>query len=304
MSDPSATAAISATSSTRPLQLVAERRSLPRHVAELVGYRDLLVILVRKELKVRYRNSTLGFLWSMAQPVFMLVVYTAVFAILGAGFERFAIWVLSGLIVWTLVSTSLVTATQSITANAPLVGKVRFPRAVLPLSSVGAATVHFVLQMIAFFIVLAVTRHDVDWAYVPLLPLAFVACLVWCMALAVFLAPLNVIARDTQHLLELAILAWFWATPILYQYDRAADWVGSQGVPGSIILLNPFTPVVMTFQRALYGAYEVGPTDLLPSYGVGWYLLVVCLSLAAAVVALLVALWWFERREPDMVEML
>jgi ABC-2 type transport system permease protein len=300
MAEPSTSTAID----PAPLVLVAERRSLTRHVADLVRYRDLLQILVRKELKIRYRNSTLGFLWSMAQPVFMLVVYTAVFAILGAGFERFAIWVLSGLIVWTLVSTSLMTATQSITANAPLVGKVRFPRAVLPLSSVGAATVHFVLQMIAFFIVLALTRHDVDWAYVPLLPLAFVTCLVWCMALAILLAPLNVIARDTQHLLELAILAWFWATPILYQYDRAADWVGSQGVPGSIILVNPFTPVIITFQRALYGAYEVGPTDLLPSYGVAWYLLVVVLSLLASVVALAVALWLFERREPDMVEML
>lgn len=300
MSEPSTTSEIP----TKPLVLVVERRTLARHIADLVRYRDLLTILVRKELKVRYRNSALGFLWSMAQPVFMLVVYTAVFAILGAGFERFAIWVLSGLIVWTLVSTSLITATQSITANAPLVGKVRFPRAVLPLSSVGAATVHFVLQMIAFFIVLAVTRHHVDWAYVPLLPIAFLTCLVWCMALAVLLAPLNVIARDTQHLLELAILAWFWATPILYQYDRAAEWVGRHGIPGSIILINPFTPVVITFQRALYGVHEVGPTHLLPSYGVAWYLLVVCLSLIAAVVALLAALWLFERREPDMVEML
>jgi ABC-2 type transport system permease protein len=286
------------------LKLVFERRSIPVHVRELVRYRDLLMILIRKELKVRYKNSALGFVWSMIQPVFMLVVYTAVFAILGAGFERFAIWVLSGLIVWTFVSTSLITSTQSITSNASLVGKVRFPRAVLPLASVGAAMVHFFLQMSAFAIVLLVSRHDVDWAYVPLLPLAFVACAVWCMALAIMLAPLNVIARDTQHLLELGILAWFWATPVLYQYDLASDWVGSQGIPGSILLLNPFAPVIITFQRALYGTYEIGDTSLLPSYGVGWYALIVGLSLLGAVIALALALKWFDHSEPNLVEAL
>ena len=289
---------------TAELLPVIEHRSIPRHLREIGRYRDLLSILVRKELKVRYKNSALGFVWSMIQPVFMLVVYTAVFAILGAGFERFAIWVLSGLIVWTFVSTSLITSTQSITANAPLVGKVRFPRAVLPLASVGAAMVHFFLQMAAFCIVLLVTRHGVDWAYVPLVPLAFVACAVWCMALAIMLAPLNVIARDTQHLLELGILAWFWATPVLYQYDLASDWVGSQGVPGSILLLNPFAPVIITFQRALYGTDKVGDTTLLPSYGVTWYLLIVVLSLVAACVALLLALRWFDRAEPNLVEAL
>ena len=286
------------------LKLVFERRSILRHARELIQYRDLLLILVRKELKVRYKNSTLGFVWSMVQPVFMLAVYTAVFAILGAGFERFGIWVLSGLIVWTFVSTSMSTATQSITTNAPLVGKVRFPRAVLPLASVGAALVHFALQMGGFVIVLVIVRNDVDWAYLLLLPLALLTCTVWCMAIALLLAPLNVIARDTQHLLELVVLAWFWATPILYPYDRASGWLGDQGVPGSLLLLNPFAPVVITFQRALYGTAHVDGTQLLPSYGVGWYLLVVLLSLAGALMSLAAMLWWFDRTEPGLVEAL
>jgi ABC-2 type transport system permease protein len=294
----------STATSVPELKPVFERRSVPKHVRELIQYRDLLNILVRKELKVRYKNSALGFLWSMIQPVFMLVVYTAVFAILGAGFANFAIWVLSGLIVWTLVSTSMTTSVMSITSNHSLVGKVRFPRAVLPLASVGAAGVHFFLQMGAFAIVLAVTRHGVDWAYMPLLPVAFLACAVWCMALAILLAPLNVIARDTQHLLDLVVLAWFWATPILYQYDRASDWVGSHGIPGSIILLNPFTPIVITFQRALYGKYEVGGTHLLPSYGVAWYLLVVVISLVGALIVLALALKMFDKTEPNLVEAL
>jgi ABC-type polysaccharide/polyol phosphate export permease len=144
---------------------MSARRTIPAHLAELVRYRELIGMLVRKELKVRYQHSILGFTWSMIQPLFLLVVYSLVFAILGAGFAEFAIWVLCGLLVWTLVSTSLVSATQSITGNASLVGKVRFPRAVLPLSSVGAALVHFCLQSGAFAVILVVTRHPVAWSY-------------------------------------------------------------------------------------------------------------------------------------------
>ena len=137
------------------LRPMSGRRSALAHLREIVGYRELLVMLVRKELAVRYKNSVLGFTWSMLQPLFLLVVYTAVFAILGAGFARFAIWVLCGLLVWTLISSSMITATVSITSNASLVGKVKFPRAVLPLASVGGALVHFFLQIVAFAVVLA-----------------------------------------------------------------------------------------------------------------------------------------------------
>ena len=200
------------------LRPMSGRRSALAHLGEIVGYRELLVMLVRKELAVRYKNSVLGFTWSMLQPLFLLVVYTAVFAILGAGFSRFAIWVLCGLLVWTLISSSMITATSSITSNAPLVGKVKFPRAVLPLASVGGAVVHFFLQIAAFAVVLLVSRHPVDWEYVWLLPIALATCLIVCAALALLLAPSNVYARDTMHLLELLVLGWFWATPILYEY--------------------------------------------------------------------------------------
>ena len=206
------------------------RRSALAHVREIVGYRELLVMLVRKELTVRYKNSVLGFTWSMLQPLFLLVVYTAVFAILGAGFARFAIWVLCGLLIWTLISSSMITATVSITSNASLVGKVKFPRAVLPLASVGGALVHFFLQIVAFAVVLAghptPRRLGVRLAAAdrPRRRASIV-----CAALALLLAPSNVYARDTMHLLELLVLGWFWATPILYEYMRAADLARLQG---------------------------------------------------------------------------
>ena len=86
------------------MTVVGRRRKLGTHLGEIWTYRELLAGLVRKELKVRYKNSVLGFVWSMVQPVFLLVVYSVVFSILGAGFNRFAIWLLCGLIVWTFIA--------------------------------------------------------------------------------------------------------------------------------------------------------------------------------------------------------
>ena len=131
------------------------------------------------------------------------------FSILGAGFRDFAIWLLGGLIVWTLVSTTLSTATQSVTSNQYLVSKVPFPRAVLPLSTLGSALVHFVLQFLTFVVILAVSRHRVDLAYVWLLPIALLVTTVLLAAFALMLGAVNVYARDTQHLLDLALIGLF-----------------------------------------------------------------------------------------------
>jgi ABC-2 type transport system permease protein len=291
-----------ARSSEPALIVVGQRRPLLVHLREIWSYRELIAGLVRKELKVRYKNSALGFLWSMIQPIFLLVIYSVVFTILGAGFADFGIWLLCGLIVWNFVSTSLLAATKSVTANGYLVGKVRFPRAVLPLATVGAAAVHFLLQMAAFGIVLLVTQHQVAWSYLPVLPIATLAMVVLCAALSLLLAALNVYARDTEHLLDLAVLGWFWLTPILYQYMRVYDWLENRGWPGNLALLNPLTDIVICFQRALYGTSHAGVTRLLPDADPWWYLRNVTIVGVISTVLLLVALQLFDRAEGNFAE--
>lgn len=286
------------------LRLMSARRSVGAHLREIAGFRELVVMLTRKELTVRYQHSVLGFTWSMIQPLFLLIVYSVVFAILGAGFERFAIWVLCGLLVWTLVSTSLLSATQSITSNASLVGKVKFPRSVLPLASVGAALVHFCLQTVAFAGVLVVTWQPVDWSYVWLLPFALLTTVIVCAAMAMLLAPLNVYARDTTHLLELLVLGWFWVTPILYQYERAAGWFSRHGLGEWVLLANPVTPVVITFQRAIYGTSTVDATPLLPTGGPFWYLGILAITASVWLVILAIALRAFDRADVHLAETL
>ncbi|MFV0306522.1 MAG: ABC transporter permease [Desertimonas sp.] len=287
-----------------PLRAMSARPSIVTQLREVATYRELILMLARKDLTVRYQHSVLGFTWSMVQPVFLLVVYSVVFGILGAGFARFSIWVLCGLLVWTLISTSLISATVSITANASLVGKVRFPRAVLPLASVGAALAHFLLQSVAFAVVLVVARQRVDWSYVWLLPIALLTGVVVCAALAVALAPLNVYARDTMHLLDLLVLGWFWFTPILYQYERAAGFFSRHGFGEWPLLANPATPIVITFQRAIYGRAEVDGIALLPDHGPGWYLGVLAVTCAVWAVLALAALRLFARADVHLAETL
>jgi ABC-2 type transport system permease protein len=272
-----------------------------RRAADVWHYRELLGNFVRKELKVKYKNSVLGFVWSLLNPMLYLVVFYVVFqVVLEAGIPSFPIFFLAGLLPWTLFSTALGGATTSIVANAGLVGKVWFPREILPLAAIGAAFVHFLLQMLVLVAALAVFRFAPAWGYLPLVPLALGTLLVLVAALSVALAAVNVYWRDTQHLLELVLLAWFWLTPIVYPVAQIAERAGS------LYLLNPVTSVVLAFQRALYGTAVApsadGPRPLLPDAGVWWYARNLGIVTAAAVGLLVAALWLFGRLEDNLAE--
>jgi len=291
-------------SSSSELRVISARRSLPTHIGEIWQFRELLGGLIRKELKVRYKNSALGFVWSMAQPAFLLLVYTFVFSVLGAGFRDFSIWVLCGLIVWSLVATTLSTSVQAITVNGGLVAKVPFPRAVLPLATFGSAMVHFFLQFATFVGILAIARHRVAWSYVWLLPIAVLVVAMLCAALSLLLSVVNVWARDTQHLLELALTALFWANPIVYEYQRASMWFHEHGLPTWLPLLNPFTSVITTFQRAIFGAASTGDRQLLPPVDQWWYLRNLGIVGGVSLALLVFGLWMFDRAEGNFAEVL
>jgi ABC-2 type transport system permease protein len=292
------------TSAGKELQIVGPRRTVRQYLREVRGYRELFVSLVRKELKIRYKQSTIGLVWSMIQPIFLLVIYSVVFSVLGAGFADFGIWILCGLIVWGFVSTSVTATTGSIVSNGQLVGKVRFPRAILPAAAIGSAAVHFILQLATFGVVLLVTRHDVDWAFMWVLPFAIVSLVIFLTALGLLLAAANVYARDTQHLLDFAIQGWFWLTPIVYTYGRIEGWLVPRDLAAWLPLVNPITPVVICFQRALYGTASVDGVPLLPDLGPWWYLRTVLLFGAGSIIALIGAIRVFDRAEADMAEML
>ncbi len=309
-----------------PALEVSRRPNPLQRLANVWRYRELLGNLTRKELKVKYKNSVLGFVWTLLNPALYLVVFSVVFAeVLRVQVPYYAIFFLSGLLVWNFFSTSLGSGTGSITMNAQLVQKVWFPREILPLAAIGAAIVHFFLQTTVLIAALVLFRRTPSLDYLPALPLAVIVLLILAAALAIALSAINVYLRDTEHLLELALLAWFWLSAIVYPYRLVAERLG----PGREwwASLNPIIPIVLTFQRVLYnpravnmGWYINQPSDgsgsgtdpanriadvqapALIAHPLGWYISRLSVVGVVAVALFFGALWLFGRLEDDMAE--
>jgi ABC-2 type transport system permease protein len=281
-----------------PLRDVSRHPTPLRRVRDVWRYRELLRNLVRKELKVRYKNSILGFVWTLLNPLLYLVVFSVVFKyILQSSVQHFAIFLLSGLLAWNLFSAAVSGGTSSISGNASLVQKVWFPREILPLASIGAALVHFMFQSVVLFAALAVFRVAPAWNYLPLLIPALLTLLLLAAALGIALAAVNVYLRDTQHLLELVMVAWFWLSAIVYPYQQVAARLHDKAF---LLLFNPVIPIVLTFQRAIYNPHT---DDIVPPHAdMTWYLRNLGLVAAAALLLLLVALWIFSRLEANLAE--
>jgi len=285
-------------------RVVSARQTLPARLRRLWAYRELLVGMTRTALKVKYKNSALGFVWSMLNPALYLVVYYVVFQlILKNGLPYFTIYLLSGLLVWNLFSGALAGATGSVVGNAGLIKKVDFPREILPLAATGAALVHFFLQVLVLFGALAVFRFNVNWSYMPLCIPALFVLLLLASGIGILLSAINVYMRDMQHMLELLLLAWFWGTPIVW-YFGLVDKANS--ARDALLLLNPVTAVTLTFQRAVYGRVNfvdsTGFHKILPDYSILQHLELLGAVAAFSLVLLWIAFVVFGRLEGNFAE--
>jgi ABC-2 type transport system permease protein len=288
-----------------------------RRLRELWGYREILTNLTRRELKVKYTSSVLGAAWSMLNPLLYLAVFSLVFSVvLPNGVPYFPIFLLSGLLAWNFFATSLGQASQSVVGNGNLVKKVYFPREILPLASMGAAFVDLLLQslILVAFVVLMVVFGEFTQPYAAnliLLPLSLVALLVFTAALALWVAALNVRYRDTQHLLSLALLAWFWLTPIVfpagYMQEKLIELANGHAYLWHLYLLNPMATIVFGFQRAIYGTVDpLGSADqgahVLVDPGIGWHAAMLGIVIVGSIL-LLYGFWrTFFRLSGDFAE--
>jgi ABC-2 type transport system permease protein len=264
-----------------------------RRVREVYDRREVLLNLVRKELKVKYAASVFGALWSLLNPLVFLAVFTFVVNVTGMSFPNFPIYLLSGLLAWNLFSVSLTGGARTVIDNANLVKKVSFPREVLPLSAVGVALVDFVLQSAVFLLYIVVSGYGFHLPELVIYPLAFATLLVFTLALTFWLAALNVRYRDIQHLLNVALLVWFWMTPIVYSAFQVEEKLAGRKILGvslwGLYQANPLASIAMGFQRALYGVIRpVGSEQpVLPEVSLAWLAGVLAIVLAASVAFLL-----------------
>jgi ABC-2 type transport system permease protein len=303
-----------------PQRVVSARVSLRRRLAEIWGSRELLGFLIRKELKVRYKNSVLGFVWSFLNPALVLVIYYVVFKyFLKNPTPDFALYLFAGLLAWNLFNNSMLSASGVLVAHAGIVKKVAFPREILALSQVGTAICYFFFQTCILIVFLAAFRVLPAFHYIPILLLALVCDITFSAALAIFLSAVNVYLRDVQHFVEVLLVALFFSPPIVYSFADLSKQLHDHTWFRLIYEANPLAWIVLSFQRCLFGGVippsgkivknaslvvngRLQPYHVLPSWGAMTYVEGLSAVLVASVLMLLIAMLVFGRVEGNFAE--
>lgn len=265
-----------------------KRRRFALNLRELWDYRELLLFLVWRDLKVRYQQTLLGISWAIVQPLVTMIVFTVIFNRLG-GIQPeyhvpYPLFVTAGLLPWFYFTSALSKATGSVVSNAGLVSKVYFPRLLIPFGSVVVPLVDFVasfLLLIGLFVWYGRLPH---WHAVAT-PFFLGMALFTALGVGLWLAALNVRYRDVGYIVTFVTQIWLFVTPIAY---------GSTAVPENLkwlISLNPLTGVIEGFRWAVLGRglphYDV--------YGISWG---VALALTVS------GLWYFRRVERDFADII
>lgn len=267
---------------------------------------ELLSQLVRKDLKVKYQGSAIGFAWSLANPLIQMAIYYVIFTkVLDNHIPGYAIYLMAGLLPFTAFSQGVVGASGSVVGSAGLVKKVRFPRLVLPLSAVGFAMVQFALQFVLLLLIVGVSGHDFFGPNLLLLVPALALLVAFTTGLGILVSAVNVRYRDTSHFVEIAMLVWFWANPILYAVGQVKEPLDKHGVYWAYFL-NPMATVVSTVQRAVYKepyyAFQGKQQLLLAAPGYSFYLRNLLIGFVISGLLLLLARMVFDRLQADFAE--
>jgi ABC-type polysaccharide/polyol phosphate export permease len=225
-------------------------------LVELYDYRELIRNLVVRDLKVRYKNSVLGILWSLLNPLLMTIVFTIVFSLmLRSDIPNYPVFFMCAYLPWSFLSESVMGGTSSIVANAHLIKKVYFPREALPLSDVLSGLVNFLLALIVLFGMIFVFQVRLTGSII-VLPVVIVSQVLFTLGLVFFLSTANVFYRDTQHIMQVVMQAWFFLTPIFYPIDIIPESATILGLSVNLQLwvrrLNPMASLVASYRDILF----------------------------------------------------
>jgi lipopolysaccharide transport system permease protein len=233
--------------------LALEDRSAPPTVSAgvlgIMRYRELLRNLVLKDLKLKYRGSVFGFVWSLANPLLMVAVYTLAFRyVLQIRTEGFVFLLLLGLLTWGFFASSAMMATGAIVDSGGLIRSAGFPRAILPVATVLFNLAQYLLSLAVLLpVALAIFRIPPSPAML-LFPVFLVLQIVFTTGVALAISTATAFFHDVRHLLEIALSALFWTTPIVYAYQNVPEFLR---LP---VLLSPVSPFVVAYQDIFYYA--------------------------------------------------
>ena len=249
-----------------------------KYIREVWAARELLAFLTLREVKGKYKRTVFGQLWSLANPLAAMLIYTLVFAFIirvhpdpgnPSGLNVFALWLLCGLLPWTFFSQVVNAGLASIVDNAGLIQKVYFTRIVLPLSSVASVAFNWLFEMGVLLVALAIFGSFI-WPWIPLLLVMMVLLAAFASGVALLLSVANVYFRDTQYFVSILLQLWMYLTPIIYPgnlvdalSNRVGGVAGTGITIGDIYRLNPMEHFVAVFRQFLYDNRWPDGLDLL-----------------------------------------
>jgi ABC-type polysaccharide/polyol phosphate export permease len=257
------------------------------NLAQLPRYRGLIQSLVARELKARYRGSVLGFFWSFINPLLLLLVYTFIFAFVmppPQGTDPYPLFMFCGLLPWTWFASSLMESSGVLISGGNLIKKVLFPAEVLPIVTVTANMVHFVLALpiLAFFLVWY--RAPLTLPELACFPLVIAVQFLFTLGCALILSALTVHFRDIRDILSNILTLWFFATPIVYSYKFAP------AMARRFMNFNPFAHLAISYQEILFFPGPFGHWLWLVALGV------------VSIVWFLAGYWVFDRLRDSFAE--
>lgn len=266
---------------------------------QIWDFRDLVLNLVIRDLKVRYKYSVLGILWSLLNPLLMMLIFALVFTLfLKQNIVHFPVFFLTGQLPWNFLQSSVMGATGTIVGNGGLIKKVYFPREVLPLAFVLSNLVHFGLALLVLGGFIIVTGIGFT-QYLIWLPLIIFLNFLFVLGFGFFTSAVNVFYRDTMMIMDVALQAWFFLTPIFYSLDiipELVTWGGYEiQLQRLVRWLNPMASIIDLYRSVLYGDTSnaiPGPPDL------GFLIR----TAVTALVVFFVGWWVFRRFSPKFGE--
>lgn len=254
-----------------------------QYLHEFWKYRDLLKLLVVKNIKLKYRRSFLGYVWSILNPLLIMVVMTIVFSTMfSRNIENFPVYLFCGQLLFNFMNTSTHQAIFSISGNASLLKKTYVPKYIFTLARVTSGLVDLVFSLGALVIVLVATRARITW-YALLFPFVLLQLYIFCIGLGLFLAQANVFFKDTQFIYNAVTTAWMYLTPIFYPLESLPEkliWC--------IKHFNPMYFYIGQFRDLIY--YGRMPGHLIILAGCG-----------AAFAMLLIGMWSFMRSKDKFI---
>ena len=246
------------------------RATFGERLGELWDYRDLLYNLTVRDLKVRYKHSWLGILWSLLNPLLIMLVFTFAFTVMmPSNIPHYPVFLLAGLLPWTLFNTTIIGSANQIIQNGALISKVRFPREALPLSSVLSNSVNFMLSLIPLIFFLIASDINFTWNLLWL-PLIFLIQFMLLTGLALLFSALAVFVRDIVMVLDVAMLGLFFLTPIFYPLEQIQGTVNLFGQKLTLARvmrwINPMASIIDAYRGVIYGTIDWFPPPDSPIY--------------------------------------